>query len=188
MEFIGRIFTSIIGGIFADATERELAAHANRRRPGEPFPTSAHFGWISKLAGVVVCIFFVPLVSLMALVVVTGNHENAWLAFPFLCAVAIWLSLMSYDMFVRRIEWNETEVRFRKWNSDRTLPWDDIVAVQEKTAPTYLRIAFRDGSGFAISETMHGSRHFLAIIVNRLDPEDRDGGKRRRRRQRGKKS
>lgn len=93
-----------------------------------------------------------------------------------------------WDGFVRRVDWNEASVRFRKWNGECTVSWDDIVGMEKKSYPPHVRIAFRDGKGFAIAETMYGSCYFLNLVENRLAPEAPDGAtgnKRWRRRQRG---
>jgi hypothetical protein len=96
-----------------------------------------------------------------------------------------WLG--SYDALIRRIEWDDRKVRFRRWNSDHTVSWSDIVELQEKSFPPHMRIAFRDGSGFGFSETMNGSRYFMRMLERRLSPKAPEpGNKRRKRRQRAK--
>lgn len=183
----GNLFSSIIGGMFADAVHREHAAHANRKKPGDPPPPAVRFGWLSWIVGLLACAIVLPIAAYLVLSLFTGRPvENNWFAAPFVSALAVVFVIASYDSFVRRIEWTETEVWFRKWNSSRVVPWSDIVGLEEKTSPTYLRIAFRDGSGFAITETMRGSHYFLNILERHLGPRPPES-KRRKRRQRGKK-
>lgn len=186
MDFLRSLFVSVL----SEWTHDRHAAHANRRTQGEPHPTTVTFGWGSKLLGVIVCSLVVPIAMLTVFGAVTGHlAEGKWIAAPLFGGVAIWLSLIAYDQFVRLIEWNESGVRFRKWNGERFVPWSDIASIEDKDHPPHVRIGFRDGTGFAVSETMLNSRYFLALLERRLDP-DPDGhaprSKRRKRRRRGK--
>lgn len=185
MDILKSLLGSIVREYVTDKAMRGLAAHANRQKAGAPLPTSASFGWLSMLLGLAAVVIVVPIAVLMWATILIGKpFDGAWIAAPLFGVVAIWFCIAFYDGFVRRIEWSETHVCFRKWNGDRTVTWDDITGLEEKSYPPHFRIAFRDGTGFAIVDTMKGSAHFLSIIANRLGPEDRDGGKRRRRRRR----
>ncbi len=171
-----------------DPINRFIADHVNKRMPGDPHPVAVYSGWVACAFCVVVSACFVPLALLIAWYVVDVRPlEQAVIVVPLFGGIAIWMCLITFDTFVRRIEWNETEVRFRKWNSDRIVAWADIVGLEEKWHPPHTRIAFRDGTGFGITEAMRGSRYFMALVERRLDPDGSKGGKRRRRRQRGKK-
>lgn len=184
---LGDFFSSLIGSLFTDAIRRDQIAHANRKKPGNPPPTAVRFGWLSWIVGLLACAIILPIAAYLVLSLFMGMPvENNWFAAPFVSALAIVFVIVSYDMLVRRIEWTEEQVWFRKWNGERVVPWSDIVGLEEKTLPTYIRIVFRDGSGFAISETMRGSHYFLNIVERHLGPEAPQG-KRRKRRQRGKK-
>lgn len=188
MDFLRSLFTSILAELVIDPVNRFIADHVNRRKPGDPHPVAVYSGWLGCTFCVVVSVFFVPLLLLIIWFVATARPlEQAVMVVPLCGGIAIWMCLTTFDTFVRRIEWTETEVRFRKWNSDRTVAWDEIVGLEEKWHPPHTRIAFRDGSGFGITETMRGSRYFMALVERRLDPDGPEGGKRRRRRQRGKK-
>lgn len=187
------ILQSLLSSIFADYARdrmnRGLATHANRRKPGDPHPTSVHTGWISRAGEMVACAITVPLAAITVWSIVAGKPiDGAWAAAPIFGATAVCFCIVLYDGFVRRIEWSETEVLFRKWNGARTVPWSEIIGIEEKSYPPHLRIAFRDGAGFAIDETMHGSRYFMEILDRRLHPEGPGptGRKRTKRRQRGK--
>lgn len=170
-----------------EAAGKAFADHVNRRKPGEPPPSSVHNGPTLKILGVLACAIMVPLAAATVWTVAAGQPiDGAWFVVPFFCGVAVWLCFSCYDGFVRRIEWNATEVRFRRWNGERVMSWDDIVGMEQKSYPPHVRIAFRDGTGFGISETMKGSRYFMRILERRLGPEATDG-KRRQRRQRRKK-
>jgi hypothetical protein len=184
---LGDFFSSLIGSLFSDSIRRDQIAHANRKKPGDPPPVAVRFGWLSWIGGLVVCAIILPIAAYLVWSLFTGRPvENNWFAAPFVSALAVVLVIVSYDSFVRRIEWTDTEVWFRKWNGKRVVPWSDIVGLEEKTSPTYLRIAFRDGSGFVITETMRGSHYFLNILERHLGPRPPES-KRRKRRQRGKK-
>jgi hypothetical protein len=188
MDFVRWLIGSIFTETVTTWARRSQEAHANRPKAGEPPPTVVQVGWLTKMAGPVVSARVTTLAALVWSSILVGRPiDGAWIAAFLFSAIAIWLGLGSYDAFFRRIDWNDAEVRFRKWNSDRTLVWDDIIGLQQKSYPPHVRINFRDGSGFAISETMNGSRQFLSIVERRLAPDDNEGGKRQRRRQRGKK-
>lgn len=183
----GNLFSSIINGMFADAVHRKWTAHANRKTPGDPPPAAVRFGWMSWLMALLACAITLPIAAYLVLGLFTGLPiENNWIASPLFSTLAVVFVITGYDSFVRRIEWTEEEVWFRKWNGQRVVPWSDIVGLEEKTSPTYLRIAFRDGSGFAITETMRGSQYFLNILERHLGPRPPES-KRRKRRQRRKK-
>jgi hypothetical protein len=189
MDFLRSLLSSVITEITTDWARRKHEDHANRHKPGDPPPTVVHAGWLTQLAGPLVTAPVAAIAALAWSSILLGNQmENAWFAALFFSAIAIWLGLGSYDAFVRRIEWTETEVRFRKWNSDRTSAWKDIVGLTEKSHPPHIRIIFRDGISFGVSETMNGSRYFLRIVERRLTPDNTGGGKRRRRRRRRKES
>lgn len=184
---LGNLFSSLMGSIFGDAVRDELAAHANRQNPGDPAPAAVRFGWLSRIAGLLACAIMLPIAAYLVLSLFLGLPvKNNWFAAPFVSAIAVIFVIASYDSFVRRIAWTDTVVWFRKWNGERIVPWSDIVGLEEKTTPTCIRIAFRDRSGFAITETMRGSRLFLNIVERHLGP-DAPESKRRKRRQRGKK-
>jgi hypothetical protein len=170
-----------------EAAENALADHVNRRKPGEPPPSSVHTGPTLTILGVMGCAIITLIAVAAGSSVAVGQPiDGAWFVVPFFSAIAIWMCLSCYDGFVRSIEWNTTDVRFRKWNGERAMSWDDILGFDEKSYPPHVRIAFRDGTGFGISETMKGSRYFLRILERRLGP-DLPNGKRRLRRLRGKK-
>ncbi len=170
-----------------EAAEKGLADHVNRERPGEPPPSSVHNGPTLKILGVLASAAMVLLAIATVWSVAVGQPiDGAWFVVPFFSAIAIWLCLSCYDGFVRRIEWNKTEVRFRKWNGERVMSWSDIIGFEQKSYPPHVRIAFRDGTGFGISETMKGSRYFMRIIERRLGPDAPDGKRRKRRQSRKK--
>ncbi len=170
----------------SEAAENALADHVNRKKLGEPPPNSVHNGPTLKILGVMGCAIITSIAVAAGSSVAVGQPiDGAWFVVPFFGAVAIWLCLACYDGFVRRIEWTQTEVRFRKWNGERVVSWDDIVGSEQISHPRHVRIAFRDGTAFGISETMKGSRYFLRILERRLGPDLPDG-KRRLRRQRRK--
>lgn len=187
MDFLRSLFTSIAAELVLDPVNRFIADRVNKRQPGDPYPVAVYSGWLACTFCVVVSVIFVPLMGLIVWFVAGARPLDQALMIVALCGgIAIWMCLTTYDTFVRRIEWTETEVRFRKWNGDRTMAWADIVGLEEKWHPPHTRIAFGDGSGFGITETMRGSRYFISLVERRLDPDGPTGGKRRRRRLRGK--
>ena len=188
---LGDFFSSLAGRLAreaaTDAVTGLLARHANRRKPGDPLPTSVHNG------GVVLALYTIGSLALCALfawLVLTpsalqGDGGPVGLAISSFLALASLLAL--WGAAVHRIDWDRDSVRFRQAFSDRTMPWSDIVGMAEKSYPPRIRIAFRDGGAFAIYETMHNSRHFMRLIESQLNPEGDVGGKRRRRRRRKRK-
>jgi hypothetical protein len=188
---LGDIFSSIAGRIareaVQDAAQRGLADHADRRKPGSPPPTSAHCGRVvltlTSIMTAALCLAFAWLVLDPS--ALKDDDRPVWLVIS--GGLALMALLALWDAFARRIDWNETTVRFRAWNGDRSLPWADIVGVEEKSYPSHIRITFRDGGRFKIHDTMHGSGYFMRLIEGQLTPQSPDGSKRRRRRQHGKK-
>lgn len=190
---LGDLLSSLAGRIVreaaGDAALRGVADHINHRKPGEAPPTSVHNGWATRTVGVASCAVMIALAAFVMWSIVIGRPiDGAWVAGPFFSAVAIWLCISTYDAFVRRVEWNDTDVRFRSWTGERIVRWEDIVNAEDRSHPPHVRIGFRDGTGFGISETMRGSRYFLDLVGGRLRPDDPGSGKRHRRRQRGKKA
>lgn len=188
MSLLEDFFSQLASGWFAERSERGLAANANRRRPGDPPPTSVKNGPTSITLAVICCVIFcAPFAILVALSIALGELFVTPLMFVLFATLAIMSLIGLWDEATRRIDWDADSVRFRNWNSDRTVPWNDIVGVEEKSWPPHLRVAFRDGKGFRISETMKGSRHFLSLIDNRWShapPEGRTKRQRRRRKKR----
>ena len=168
--------------------DRALAAHANGPRADGTAPTSVHFGWIARITTLVVCI---PMTLLAALVIWAATRSNAedgmWTAALVFGALALWLGYTGSDIFLRRIEWDETQIRFRKPMRTFSVPWEDITSLEEKSHPPHIRIGFRNGDGFAIFESMNDSRYFMRMIERRLGP-DAPVTKRRKRRLSGKKA
>lgn len=187
MDFLKHLAGRIVADLASHQLDRGLAAHANREsKDGQP-PTSVHVGWISRVLGLICCALVVPIA--LALVWAVANNttmEGMWFTLPFFNGIAIWLSLSCWDSFVRRIEWTETHVHFRRLGKDFTVPWSDILGLEEKDHPPHVRIVLRDGTGFGIHQTMNNSRYFMRMIERRLGP-DAPQGKRRKQRLRKKK-
>jgi hypothetical protein len=188
MDFLKWLFVEIIRDTVIGWMNDRLATHANRQRPGDPAPTSVHVGWLSKALGPVLSLLMTALAVVVWLGILNGAMaDNVWISAVFFSVIAVLFWLGSYDALIRRIEWDDRKVRFRRWNSDHTVSWSDIVELQEKSFPPHMRIAFRDGSGFGFSETMNGSRYFMRMLERRLSPKAPEpGNKRRKRRQRAK--
>lgn len=63
---VGEFFSSLTGRFFtevvAEASARGLAAHANRRKPGDPLPTSVHCGPVllalNTIGCAIICLAF----------------------------------------------------------------------------------------------------------------------------------
>jgi len=172
------------------AAESALEQQANRRRPGEPLPTSVYNGWVilNLYAMATVVIIFAFVYHLFNLAALDDSQRVFWLATSGIGAVVSALCL--WGAFTHRIDWDRESVRFRELFRDRTLAWDDIIAVAKKSYPPRIRIQFRDGGAFAIYETMHNSRHFMELIQSRLTPDapgkSKRGGRRQRTRKKGK--
>lgn len=171
-----------------EAAEAALAEHANRRKPGEPTPTSVYNGGVvltlMTILTLALCIGFAWLVFNPTAM---ENDERA-IALAFIGAFALVSTLSLWGAVTHRIDWDGDSVRFREFWIEHTLPWSDIVGVAKKSIFPRIRIAFRDGGAFAIYETMHNSRYFMHLIQSRLtsDPPRKD--KRRGRRQRARQS
>lgn len=160
----------MIRELAGDAAERGLAAHANRRKPGDAAPTSVYVGPILQAANMIVCTGLCLAFGFLAYHSIRLGEPvySVWLLVAS-GALASWSLLGLWDGFVRRIDWDGVSVRFRKWNGEYVVAWENIVDVEDKSYPPHVRIAFSDGKGFAISETMNGSRHFRSLIERRLE-------------------
>lgn len=186
---LGGFFSSLAGRLAreaaTDAVTGLLATHANRRKPGDPPPTSVHNGAVVltlyTLGSVALCAIFAWLVLNPS--ALENDGRTVWLVISTVFALGSLLAL--WGAAVHRIDWEGDRVRFRHAFGDRTMPWSDIVGIAEKSYPPRIRIAFCDGGAFAIYETMQNSRYFMRLIESQLNPEGDVGGKRKRRRRRG---
>lgn len=189
MGFLSDQIRRIIADYAARRAERAIADHENRELPGEPYPTAVKAGLIEKIIGVTVCTFMVVLSALVTwMALAQAPIDGIGITASVFCAITLFLCMCCYDSFMRRIEWSETHVNFRRLIGTRTMPWSDIIGLEKKSYPRHFRIAFRDGTGFGVFETMRGSRYFMRILGRRLDPDPPAAGKRRRRRKSGKKA
>ncbi|MFT3725922.1 MAG: hypothetical protein QM773_20345 [Hyphomonadaceae bacterium] len=187
---LGDIFSSLVGRLaretVQDAALRGLADHANRRKRGEPEPASVR---CSALVLVLCTITTAALLLVLAWLIFNPmalGEDDRIAGFFISAGLAIVALFGLWQAIARRIDWDKISVRFRAWNGQRTMPWSDIVGIEDKSYPPRIRITFRDGKGFTIYETMRGSRYFRYLVEQHVTPQP-DGNKRRRRRQRGKK-
>lgn len=186
MDFLLSFIRLIIAGILAHKADRGLATLANREHADGIAPTTVSFGWLPRMLAAALCGVMIPLALIVFWIAINRNMANGmWISALLFGAIAVWLGVTCCDIFVRRIEWDETQVRFRNLKTGFTVPWSDITGLEEKWHPPHIRIGFRNGTGFAISETMNNSRYFMRMVERRLGP-DAPQGKRRRQRQRGK--
>lgn len=185
---LGDIFSSLAQRVATEAVRdvanSALARYANRRKPGDPIPTSVYCGrlvlTLASLMTAAVCSLFAWLaLNPTALV---NDARDVWLiilgAFGLATFVALW------EAFTHRIDWTAATVRFRRLLYDRTVPWSDIVAIEQTTFFPRIRITFADGKHFAISDVMRHSLYFKRLIESQLTPPPPEG-KRRERRKRG---
>jgi hypothetical protein len=177
----------LLSQLAREVAENALADHANRRKPGEPTPTSVRNGRVvltlMTIFALAPCLGFAWLIFNPTAL---ENDERA-IALVLIGAFALASTLSLWGAVTHRIDWDGDSVRFREFWSDRTLPWSEIAGVAKKSLFPRIRIAFRDGGAFAIYETMHNSRYFMHLIQSRLTPGSPGRSKRGERRQRAKK-
>jgi hypothetical protein len=90
-----KLLSQLAGEAVAHAAGNALANHVNRRKPGEPPPSSVHNGPTLKVMGVAGCAITVSLAGLTGWSVVIGRPiESAWFVVPFFSA-----DLMYHDVY-----------------------------------------------------------------------------------------
>ncbi len=167
--------TGIIGGILATAIFGLVTSIIKRSRRGKFPEAAAYFGTIARVFTGMVAAMSVALFGLVVFLGAIGNPTATWWIHAILGGVAIVGVGMFYDSFLRRVEWAETTLRMRKWSGERTMPWTDVISIDEKSFPSYTRINFCDGSGFAITELMTGYDSFVRAADYRGIPYTEDG-------------
>jgi hypothetical protein len=162
--------SGILGGIIAAALISLMAWWSSRRKPGSPPPTSAYCRGPMLIFMTVGVALGVALFGLMVYSALIGNPTVTWLLVLGFGVFAAAGCVMGWDVYTRRIDWSDTEVRFRKWGRVRTLSWNEIASLNYKAVRQFTRVAFRDGGGFAIPEYLIGGRDFVAKAIEHGKP------------------
>jgi hypothetical protein len=159
--------TGLIAGLISSWIFSLVAASARRKRRTGQYEAAAYFGTVALIYTGGAALGCIGIVAVVVIADMHGNPTATWPVYTMCSAVALTAIAAFYDGLVRRAEWEETTVRFSKWNGTRTVAWADIASLDIKPTLQYTRIGFRDGSGFAISELMTGYDSFVRAADHR---------------------
>ncbi|MEM1389798.1 MAG: hypothetical protein AAGG45_01860 [Pseudomonadota bacterium] len=122
--------------------------------------TECRLGWGWKTAYAMVTMLFVigTFAYTYATLFVEDYNVNYFILFVCYILTPI-LIYASIDGFTRRIEWDETGLRFQSvFKSRRHVPWDDVIAIKPIHLMQAKGVYFTDGTRLTFSEVMFGSR------------------------------
>jgi drug/metabolite transporter (DMT)-like permease len=152
----------IIGGLVAFGLISFVLWSANRRRPGAPARTSALYGTaMIVIATVLVLAYLGVMIVFMLSVLAENPTATEWVGLG-LGIFGLTLVAASYEVFTRKVDWDDDRLAFKSWRGEGECLWGDISSADYKPIMQYWRISFRGMKrGFALFEYMTGTRDFL---------------------------